>query len=172
MEHRRKQRYIDEMRDPDYRHAFADSMLNTVIAAQIKANRESRELSQEALGKLAGMKQSFVSAIEDVNYGSWTLSTLRKIARAFDLRLVVRFEGWNTLFDGIRTRGELDAFDKNLLVRKPFDEDASLTVPPAVVPQVASSSAHTTSQMKLSVAGAFLAVNRAGVASRSQTRGD
>lgn len=139
MNRRQKQRYIDEMRDREYRHAFADSVLNTLIAAQIKSNRESRGLSQAALGRLAAMKQSFISSIEDVNYGSWTLSTLRRIARAFDLRLVVRFEAWNTLFDGIRTRGELDAFDEELLVRPAFEEDPGLAAPAPAVATVEES---------------------------------
>lgn len=81
-----------EFEDKEYAHAYLEEFSNMEIAAQIKALREQRGLTQEGLSQLAGMKQERVSALEDVNYGSWTAKTLRKLAEAFDVSIKISFE--------------------------------------------------------------------------------
>lgn len=80
-----------EFGDKDYAHAYMEEHVNMALAAQIKVLRESRKLTQTELAELAGMKQERISALEDVDYESWTIKTLRKLARAFDVHLSVSF---------------------------------------------------------------------------------
>ena len=110
-------RLLERFKTFGYRHAYVDSFTDSLIATQIKVLREQRHLSQTALAELAGMKQSQVSKLEDVNHTSWKVSTLKKLARAFDLVLVVRFESFGSVLP------EIDRFGRALLERKSFDED-------------------------------------------------
>ena len=112
-----KERLLRLFREKDYRRAYVESFSNTSIAAQIKANREKRGLSQSDLADLAGMKQSRISALENVNYSSWSIRTLRRLAEAFDLVLVVRFESFGGVLNDI-----VD-FKRETLERPSFEED-------------------------------------------------
>jgi len=88
-----------EFQDPEARHDYADIFLNSSIALQIKALRLQRGWSQEMLAERAGMKQSRISAMEQATYKGWSLTTLRRLAKAFDLALVVRFESFGTFLN-------------------------------------------------------------------------
>ena len=80
-----------EFEDQEYRHAYADSMVDSTIATQLKLLREQNALTQAQLAALAEMQQSRISAMEDVNYSSWSVTTLKRLAKAFDCGLEVRF---------------------------------------------------------------------------------
>jgi transcriptional regulator with XRE-family HTH domain len=82
----------EECKDKEYAHAYMEEFFNMSIAAQIKALREQRGLTQEQLAEFSGMKQARISVLEDVDYDAWTLKALRKLARAFDLTVKVSFE--------------------------------------------------------------------------------
>ena len=112
-----RDRLLRLFREQDYRRAYVESFLNTSIAAQIKANREKRGLSQSDLANLAGMKQSRISALENVNYSSWSIRTLRRLAEALDLVLVVRFESFGAVL------GDITDFKRETLERPSFDDD-------------------------------------------------
>jgi len=79
------------MKNKEYRDSFAAEYIYSRIPLKIRAMRERRGLSQQDLGRLAGVKQEWVSKLEDPNYGRLTLSTLLKIASAFDVGLNVDF---------------------------------------------------------------------------------
>lgn len=85
------ERLAREFADADYAHAYMEEHGNMFLAAQIKAIREMRGMTQEKLAELSGMKQERVSALENVEYDSWTVKTLRKLANAFDTGLQVSF---------------------------------------------------------------------------------
>lgn len=105
----------------EYRHAYADEFLNTSIATQIKALREQeqRKWTQAELGSRVNppMKQTRISVMENVNYSSWSINTLRKLAEAFDLRLRVSFESFGSLVE------EIEQFNRKALERPSFDDD-------------------------------------------------
>ena len=103
---------FDEFRDKEYAHTYADEFLNAYIATQIKAIRQQQNLSQEELATLAEMKQERISVLEDVNYSSWSVKTLKRLARAFDLTLTVSFEAFSTRI------GDISHFDRKYLERK------------------------------------------------------
>ena len=88
-----------KFKDPKYRAAYADSLLDDAIALQIRKLREDRGLSQAELGKRAGMRQGAVSRIESADYGAWTVNTLKRIGAALDVPLSIRFESWGDLVE-------------------------------------------------------------------------
>ncbi len=88
---KRKNKLIEELKDKEYRDAFVEEHIDTGIPFQIKALREQRDLTQKGFEKLSGMKQALISRLENPNYSSFTLSTLKKIASIFDIGLIVRF---------------------------------------------------------------------------------
>jgi transcriptional regulator with XRE-family HTH domain len=92
-----RQDFIDNKDDKSYRHAYADESLNITIATQIKVLREQHVLKQAELAKNANMKQSMISRYENVNYSSWSLTTLKRLAEAFDVILDVRFRSFKDL---------------------------------------------------------------------------
>jgi transcriptional regulator with XRE-family HTH domain len=108
---------INTKDDKEYRHAYADENLNATIATQIKVLREQRDWKQEDLAEEAGMKQPMISRYENVNYSSWSISTLKKLAAAYDVYLDVRFRSFQTLVE------IADEFGRNTLEVPPFTED-------------------------------------------------
>src|SRR5712692_5991842 len=78
-----------EFKDEECAYTYVDEFLNAAIATQIKVIREQRGLSQEQLAEKTGMKQERISVLEDVNYGSWSVTTLKRIARALGVTLKV-----------------------------------------------------------------------------------
>jgi len=108
----------EQFHDPDFRHIYADESLNSYIATQIKVLREQRGLTQTSLAKAAGMAQPRIAVLEDINYSAWSINTLRRLAKAFDLRLCVKFETFSSLIP------EIEGLTRESLQRKSFDQDA------------------------------------------------
>jgi transcriptional regulator with XRE-family HTH domain len=104
-------------KDWEYADAYARSALNAYIATQIKVIREQRGWTQGRLADEAEMKQPRIAVMEDVNYSSWSTSTLWRLAQAFHLRLRVSFEEFGTL------PHEIDTFNRKSLERLPLEED-------------------------------------------------
>lgn len=107
----------EEFHDKEYRHAYADDWLNTFIATQIKVLREQRHLTQTDLANESGMKQPRIAVLEDIDYSSWSINTLRRLAVAFDLRLSVKFEDFSSLIF------EAEGFSRESLSRASFADD-------------------------------------------------
>jgi transcriptional regulator with XRE-family HTH domain len=78
---------------------FVESHLSKGLAFQIRSLREREEWSQQKLADQIGSNQNSIYRAENPNYGKQTLSTLRKIAAAFDVGLVVRFVPFSELLD-------------------------------------------------------------------------
>jgi transcriptional regulator with XRE-family HTH domain len=116
-----KDRLLKRFRSIKYRHAYVDEFTDAYIATQIKVLREQRDLKQQALADLAGMRQSQISELEDVNNRSWKVRTLKKLAKAFDLVLVVRFEEFGKVLPDI---GRLD---REHLQRASFKDDPAFS---------------------------------------------
>ncbi|HEV8041846.1 MAG TPA: helix-turn-helix transcriptional regulator, partial [Bryobacteraceae bacterium] len=110
-------RLREEFRDEDSRYAYADSVANAFIAAQIKALREERKLTQEKLAELTGTKQSGISRFQKAEYSGWKVETLRKLAKAFGVRLRISFEEFGTL------PTDVGGFSKERLAPRKFEDD-------------------------------------------------
>ena len=89
--------------DKEYRDAFVADTIDTGLALQIRAMREARQWSQTDLARKAGMAQERISVLEDPDYGKHTLSTLKRLASAFDVALVVRFVPFSHLVEMVTT---------------------------------------------------------------------
>ncbi len=89
------------LRDPEYRKQLIDEHINVGIAFQIRSLRERQKLTQTKLAELMGdnNKQPMISEWEDPNYGKYTLTTLKDLAKAFDVGLLVRFVPFSTLIN-------------------------------------------------------------------------
>ena len=107
----------EEFHDKDFRHVYADESLNTYIATQIKVLREQQNLTQRELAALTRMAQPRIAVLEDINYSSWSINTLRRMARAFDLRLSVKFETFSSLIPELETFGRNRARKTKVLER-------------------------------------------------------
>jgi transcriptional regulator with XRE-family HTH domain len=92
---------MTELRDPDYRHGYAGEYLDMVLARQIRALRKQRGMTQQQLADAIGSKQPFISEIEDEEYGSLSISTLKVLAGAFDTYLDVKFTSFGDLVKSI-----------------------------------------------------------------------
>jgi len=87
-----KSKLIQKLRKrKDYREAFVASQISTGIPFQIRALRKAQNWSQEKLAEVTQMLQPRICAMEQAGYGDFTLNTLKKLAAAFDVGLVVRF---------------------------------------------------------------------------------
>ena len=110
------------LEDPEFRHAYAASFMNSYVAAQIKTIREQREMTQSQLAELIGTQQAGISRLENVNYDAWKVSTLQKLAKAFDVRLRISFEEFDSLLD------EFARFNRSYLERAPYEETRQQSV--------------------------------------------
>lgn len=88
-------------RGKGYRDAFVASNLSTNVAAQIVGMREERGWRQVELAERSGMAQARISVLEDPNYDKFTISTLKRIASAFDVALVIRFVPFSELLNWV-----------------------------------------------------------------------
>lgn len=83
------------------REAFVESHLAKTTASQIRAIRDRLEWSQQELADKVGMTQNAISRLESLHYGKATLTTLKRIAAAFDVALIVRFVPFSELVDWV-----------------------------------------------------------------------
>lgn len=110
-------RLVDSFRDKDYRHAYVTESLSTRISTQIRVLREQRDLTQAGLAARTGMKQAAVSRLENVDYASWNIRTLARLAEAFDVALDIRFVSFGEILD------EICRFSRQRLERPSFEDD-------------------------------------------------
>jgi transcriptional regulator with XRE-family HTH domain len=83
------------------REAFVSASVDQTIPFQIRALRlsEERNWTQKELATRAGMKQERISVCENPNYGKFSLQTLKQLASAFDVALIVRFAPFSELVE-------------------------------------------------------------------------
>jgi len=86
-------------RDQDARTKFVDSHINKTLAFQIRSLRG--ELTQEKAMEKLGMNQNAISRLENPYYGKATLTTLKRIASAYDIGLLVEFVPFSRLVDRV-----------------------------------------------------------------------
>jgi transcriptional regulator with XRE-family HTH domain len=109
--------------DREYRHAYADEILNLSVCTQIRALREQQKMKQGELARAIGTTQTAISRIENVNYSAWNIRTLKKIAEALDLRLRITFENFGTLWR------DVSSLNRQLLERaRRIEEDPEFSM--------------------------------------------
>jgi transcriptional regulator with XRE-family HTH domain len=91
------------------RAKLVDSNVGKGIAFQIRATRELRRWNQGDLANaVGGMGQNNISRLEDPDYGKHTISSLKRIAEALDVALVVRFVPFSQYIDWLSGTPYLD----------------------------------------------------------------
>ena len=88
-------------RSKEARRQFTESHVNKAIAHQIRAIRDALGWNQEQLAKEAGMNQNAISRLESVDYGKPTITTLKRLAAALDVSLIVRFAPFSEVVDWV-----------------------------------------------------------------------
>ncbi len=88
-----------EMMNKDYRHGLVNAQIEVDLPLQIRALRKQLVGTQPDLSNLTGMKQPRISAMEKPGGAHFTLETLRRLAEAFDVALIVRFAPFSELLD-------------------------------------------------------------------------
>ena len=88
---------LQKLQDPEYRKAFVASQINIGIPFQVRALQKARGWKQQELAKRAGMLQPRISAIQKPGKAQLNLETLRRLAAAFDVALVVKFAPFSEL---------------------------------------------------------------------------
>lgn len=91
----------EKMRNKPYRDTFIAAHLSTNIAAQIQTIREQRGWTKKQLAQNAGMSPSRIMVMEDPSYEKFTLTTLKRLASAFDVALIARFTPFSDLVDWV-----------------------------------------------------------------------
>ena len=95
----KREQMWQSLEDHEYRHQLVAEEINVGVAFQIRALRNRQNLTQGKLADLINVKQPLVSAWEDPNYGKYTLKTLKEMAKAFDIGLLVKFVPFSKLVD-------------------------------------------------------------------------
>jgi transcriptional regulator with XRE-family HTH domain len=90
---------IQEMKNKAYRHGAVNAQIEVDLPLQIRALRKQRNWTQPELASIAEMKQPRISKMEKVGETRFSLETLRRLAEAFDVALVVRFATFGELLD-------------------------------------------------------------------------
>ena len=95
----KKEQMWENLSDSNFRKQFINEHVDVGIAFQIRSLRNRQEITQSDLAKLPGVKQPLVSSWENPDYGRYTLKTLKELAKAFDVGLLVRFVPFSKLVD-------------------------------------------------------------------------
>lgn len=88
-----------KFKDKKYRHIYLKAHVRVGIASQIHLLRNKLNVKQSQLAESIGTKQSVISRLEDPDYGNVNLSTLFKVAEAFDVGLLVKFVSFGKFFN-------------------------------------------------------------------------
>lgn len=114
----KRKEIFNGLADKDYRDVFVEENIGMGLAYQIRALRERETWTQEQLGKLTDKAQETISQLENPAYRAYTLKTLRRLAAAFDVGLLVRFVPFSELVDWTVNIGDR-------LTPKKYDDEAT-----------------------------------------------
>jgi transcriptional regulator with XRE-family HTH domain len=90
------------------REQFVSSHISKGIAFQIRATRDRLGWNQDRLAKEVGMTQNAISRLESPEYGKPTLTTLKRLAAALDVGLIVHFVPFSQMIDWVSGTRRID----------------------------------------------------------------
>ena len=101
-----RRQLFESIKDRGYRSAFVQERVRSSVALQIRALREQRnKITQRQLGHALGMAQTWVSKLENPEYGKMSVATLLRLAEAFNTDLEIKFRPFSTTIDTLSTQG-------------------------------------------------------------------
>jgi transcriptional regulator with XRE-family HTH domain len=113
----KRQKLAKKLTNKEYRDAWVDESVKSIVPYQIQAIRKQRGWSQAFLGEKAGMLPNAVTRLESVAYGNLSINTLLRIAHSFDCGLLVKFVPFSRLV------GEFEDVSPNALEVDSFHDD-------------------------------------------------
>lgn len=118
----RRRQAIQSLQSKGYRDAYVEEHISQGLAFQIRATREDRGWTQGELAERTGQRQPVISKLEDPDYGNYTISTLKRLASAFDVAVIIRFGPFSELVDYTTNLSQEN------LAPPSFEDDAALKV--------------------------------------------
>lgn len=101
-----KKQLLRSLRDREYRRTFVSERVRNSVALQIRALRKQRgDMTQAHLGEALGMAQTWVSRLENPEYGKMTVATLLRLADVFDVDLEIKFRPFSMTINTLSTQG-------------------------------------------------------------------
>ena len=94
-----KKSLLEELKNKKFRDAYVAEHVKTSVPIQIYLLREQRHWNQSQLAERAKTTQTVISRLEDIDYGKLSISTLLKLASAFDIALLVKFIPFTRLLE-------------------------------------------------------------------------
>ena len=88
-----------KLKDREFRHAYVAARIKKDVALQIRILRTKKNWSQKQLAEAVKMAQARISLMENPNYGKFNTETLKRLAKTFDVALIVRFAPFSELTD-------------------------------------------------------------------------
>lgn len=111
------------------RQRFVESHISKALAFQIRSLREQESWTQETLAEKIGSTQNAVYRAENPRYGKQTITTLKRIAAAFDVGLAVRFVPFSELIDWVSGTPHLEyGLTTGSFMIPSFEAEASMGV--------------------------------------------
>jgi transcriptional regulator with XRE-family HTH domain len=95
----------EKFEEKEYRDGFVSSHLAENINAQIYSTRELRGWTQQEFADKAGMAQARICVMENSSYDKFSLTTLKRLASALDVALIVRFVPFSELAEYATSMG-------------------------------------------------------------------
>lgn len=87
----KERQLLNSLDTKEYREALAIEHVNTTLAIQTRMMRENHQWKQSDLAARLGKHQETVSQWESPDYGRHSMTTLKALAAAFDVALLVKF---------------------------------------------------------------------------------
>ena len=112
-----KKGLVEELQNKKFRDAYVAEHVKTSVPIQIYILREQRHWNQTQLAERAKTTQTVISRLEDPDYGRLSISSLLKLASAFDVALLVKFVPFTRLFE------EFEDTSPEALSAKSFTEE-------------------------------------------------
>lgn len=100
-EYASKDKIARDVADQEQRHLIVEAQIRNGIPLQIRAMREDRGWTQTALAEKLGTTQNTVSRLENPKTSKPAITTLERIAEAFDVALLVRFAPFSEFVDSV-----------------------------------------------------------------------
>src|SRR5882672_5344543 len=89
----------NSLMDKSYSESFVEAEIATTVPFQIRAMRKERNWTQAELAAKTDQHQKTISDFENPDIGPQSIGSLRRIAAAFDVGLIVRFAPFSELVD-------------------------------------------------------------------------
>lgn len=110
-----RQQLLANLQNKEYRDAFVEERIFARLPLKIRNLREAEGMTQQKMAAATGKKQTWISKLEDPNYGRFTLKTLLEMAHFFDVGLEVDFVPFSKLLTEVihPATGAVPRFEKD-----------------------------------------------------------